>query len=211
MADLSRRATRSGNRPPASPARTVTPELRAAWEALSARIRSCRMCPLGLSRTQAVVYRGGLAPRVVFIGEAPGAAEDRAGLPFVGRSGRELDRAVAGLGLASEEYGVLNVLKCRPPENRFDPGAARICRPYLEQQLDLLQPEVIVTLGARALRAVDPAAPPILRSAGRPRDRGTRPHFPLIHPAAALRSRRLRARWNDDVRALGRWLAERPA
>ncbi len=169
------------------------------------------MCPLGAVRTNAVVYRGGLAPRVVFVGEAPGAEEDHTGRPFVGRSGRELDRAVAALGLADEEFGVLNVLKCRPPANRFDPSAARTCRPYLDRQLDLLRPELVVTLGARALTAIDPSAPPMLRAAGRPRDHGGTPHFPLIHPAAALRSRRLRERWERDVRALGRWLAGRPA
>jgi len=148
---------------------------------------------------------------VVFVGEAPGAEEDRTGRPFVGRSGRELDRAVAILGLVDEEFGVLNVLKCRPPGNRFDRGAARTCRPYLDRQLDLLRPNVVVTLGARALAAIDPTAPPMLKAAGRPRERAGTAHFPLIHPAAALRSRRLRERWEEDVRALGRWLAERPA
>jgi DNA polymerase len=148
---------------------------------------------------------------VVFVGEAPGVEEDRTGLPFVGRSGRELDRAVAKLGLSDEEYGVLNVLKCRPPRNRFDPAAARTCRPYLDRQLALLRPEVIVTLGARALAALDPAAPPMLSAAGRPRPHAGPSHFPLLHPAAALRSRRWRDRWEHDVEALGRWLTERAA
>jgi DNA polymerase len=148
---------------------------------------------------------------LVFVGEAPGAEEDRTGLPFVGRSGRELDRAVATLGLSDEEFGMLNVLKCRPPGNRFDRGAAGTCRPYLDQQLDLLRPEVVVTLGARALAAIDPNALPMLSAAGRPRTHGRTLYFPLIHPAAALRSRRMRERWERDVRALGRWLRERPA
>jgi len=181
------------------------------WERLSAEIRSCRKCPLGDLRTHAVVYRGGLRPRVVFVGEAPGAEEDRLGVPFVGRSGRELDRAVAALGLSAEAFGVLNVLKCRPPGNRFDRSAARTCRPYLDRQLALLHPEVVVTLGARALAAIDPTAPAVLEVAGRPRPVSEPAHFPLLHPAAALRSRRWRARWEHDVRALGRWLAERGA
>ena len=211
MSEVPRRSTalrtaRSGRR-----RRTVSPEVRTAWDRLSDTIRACQLCPLGQVRTQAVVYRGGLAPRVVFIGEAPGAEEDRTGLPFVGRSGRELDRAVENLGLSPDDYGVLNTLKCRPPANRFDPAAARTCRPYLDRQLDLLRPDVIVTLGARALAAIDPTAPAMLKSAGRPRVRPKTPHFPLIHPAAALRSRRMRKRWERDVRALGRWLAERPA
>jgi uracil-DNA glycosylase len=209
--ELSRRSTLPRTLSSARRQRTVSPDVRDAWERLSGGIRTCQLCPLGKVRTQAVVYRGGLAPRVVFIGEAPGAEEDRTGLPFVGRSGRELDRAVRSLGLSSEEYGVLNVLKCRPPANRFDPAAARTCRPYLDQQLDLLRPDIIVTLGAHALRAVDPTAAPMLKAAGRPRIHEKPPLFPLIHPAAALRSRRLRERWEQDVRAFGRWLAERPA
>jgi DNA polymerase len=189
----------------------VEPTVQEAWERLSEEIRACRKCPLGATRTNAVVYRGGLVPRVVFIGEAPGAEEDRTGRPFVGRSGRELDRAVAALGLSEDEFGVLNVLKCRPPKNRFDRSAARTCRPYLDRQLDLLRPEVVVTLGARALAAIDPTALPMLSAAGRPRAREGTPHFPLIHPAAALRSRRMRERWERDLRALGRWLGERSA
>lgn len=197
----------SRGRPP--PAGASTPQTR--WDRLSAEIRTCRKCPLGSLRTQAVVYRGGRSPRVVFVGEAPGAEEDRIGVPFVGRSGRELDRAVATLGLSAEEFGVLNLLKCRPPRNRFDTAAARTCRPYLDRQLALLQPEVVVTLGGRALAAIDPEAPAILSAAGRPRPSKGPAHFPLLHPAAALRSRRWRERWEHDVRALGRWLAERPA
>jgi len=207
MSTRFRRSVSSGPRRPR--ARPRSP--RSEWDRLSAKIRSCRKCPLGTLRTHAVVYRGGPAPRVVFVGEAPGAEEDRVGLPFVGRSGRELDSAIAALGLTPEEFGILNVLKCRPPENRFDRSAARTCRPYLDRQIALLHPEVVVTLGARALAAFDPSAPPMLAAAGAPRRPANPAHFPLIHPAAALRSRRMRERWERDVRALGRWLTERAA
>ncbi len=180
-----------------------------AFEALSRTIRACQLCPLGRTRTHAVVYRGSLAPVAVFVGEAPGAEEDRQGRPFVGRSGRILDRAIAGLGPALGEYGVLNVLKCRPPGNRFDPAAARICRPYLDRQLDLLRPRLLVPLGARALHAVDPQAPPILVCAGRARSSPLGPIFPLVHPAATLRSRQLAERWERDVRRLATRLRAR--
>lgn len=179
------------------------------WEELGREIRACTNCSLHATRTQAVVYRGGRNPRVVFIGEAPGAAEDRLGLPFVGRSGHRLDAALASLGLGPEEYGVLNLIKCHPSHNRFDPVAARTCRPYLDRQLVLLRPKFLVTLGARALAAVDPGAPPILQCAGRPRRAAEREVFPLVHPAAALRSTTLSHRWTRDVQALGRWLAAR--
>ena len=177
------------------------------WEALRAEIVTCTKCPLHASRTHAVVYRGGRNPRVVFVGEAPSAEEDRVGLPFVGRSGRRLDAAVASLELDAEAYGVLNLIKCRPPRNRFDPAAARTCRPYLDRQLDLLRPRFLVTLGAHALAALDPEAPRILRCAGRPRRSAGRELFPLIHPAAALRSTALSRRWDHDLRALDRWLS----
>ena len=181
-------------------------ERRIEWERLSQEIRTCHRCPLGSTRTQAVVYRGSLAPRVVFVGEAPGAAEDREGIPFVGRSGRRLDAAIERAGLAADEYGILNLLKCRPPANRFDRAAARTCRPFLDRQLDWLRPEILVTLGASALYAMDPSSPAILGVAGVPRRAGARHLFPLIHPAAALRSRRLAERWARDVDALREWL-----
>ena len=181
-----------------------------AFEALSGEIRRCTRCPLARSRTHAVVYRGSLAPRVVFVGEAPGATEDREGLPFVGRSGRLLDRSIAGLGPQLGEYGLLNVLKCRPPANRFDREAAATCRPYLDRQLELLAPRVLVPLGAIAWRALVPDGGPILRAAGTPIRLGTRWAFPLLHPAAALRASRWRERWERDLLAFGRWLAETP-
>lgn len=208
MNETSRRAERSRATATTRPRRRVTPTVRKEWDRLSTEIRACRKCPLGAVRTNAVVYRGGLAPRVVFVGEAPGAEEDRTGLPFVGRAGHLLDQAIAALELRESEFGVLNVLKCRPPGNRFDRSAARTCRPYLDRQLALLRPESIVTLGARALVAIDPTAAPVLSVAGRPQSRGGISYFPLLHPAAALRSRRWRGRWERDVRALGRWLAQ---
>jgi len=180
----------------------------AAWERLSTEIRECTRCRLHATRTQAVVYRGSLRPRVLFVGEAPGAAEDREGRPFVGRSGKKLDAAIASLGLGAEEFGVLNVVKCRPPGNRFDPVAERTCRPYLDRQVALLRPEVLVTLGAHALRALAPGAASVLTSAGTALPGSDPPLFPLIHPAAALRSRRLTERWDRDVHGLGAWLRE---
>jgi uracil-DNA glycosylase len=192
-------------------ARRIPSRVRGEWARLSHEIRTCQRCPLGQTRRHAVVYRGSLTPRVVFVGEAPGALEDRTGIPFVGRSGRRLDTAIERLGLGSSEFGVLNVLKCRPPGNRFDRSAASTCRPYLDRQLALLRPEVVVTLGASALRAFDPSAPPILKAAGRPRPPGLWRVFPLLHPAAALRSRRWAKRWEDDFTALGAWLAARRA
>ncbi|HTW77177.1 MAG TPA: uracil-DNA glycosylase [Thermoplasmata archaeon] len=193
--------------PPAPPAR---PDL-AEWRAMVREIEHCRRCPLHRSRTHVVVYRGALSPRIVFVGEAPGAEEDRTGRPFQGRSGRRLDAAIAAIGLGPDEFGVLNLVKCRPPGNRFDRAAERACRPYLDRQLAWLRPRVLVPLGAHALHALDPAAPRILLAAGAPRASGRGALFPLVHPAAALRSRRLSERWERDWRALGRWLSRTAA
>lgn len=191
-------------------ARSVSSHLRVEWARLSHEIRTCQRCPLGQTRTQAVVYRGSLTPRVVFVGEAPGIVEDRTGTPFVGRSGRRLDAAIERLGLEPAAFGVLNVLKCHPPGNRFDRSAARTCRPYLDRQLALLRPEVVVTLGASALRAFEPRAPPLLTVAGRPRPSAAWRVFPLLHPAATFRSRRWAERWERDLAALGAWLGLSP-
>ena len=182
-----------------------------AWQALSYEIRACVLCPLHETRTQAVVYRGSLAPKVLFVGEAPGVAEDREGIPFVGRSGHRLDAAIGEIGLTPDEFGVVNLLKCHPPKNRFDRAAERTCRPYLDRQIAFLAPKVVVSLGSHAFHALAPEGPPILEAAGQPYPQASPSLFPLIHPAAAMRSRRLAERWDRDVGALGRWLRTRTA
>jgi uracil-DNA glycosylase len=144
---------------------------------------------------------------VLFVGEAPGKDEDREGLPFVGRAGRALDRAISTVGLDPGSIGIVNLIKCRPPENRFDGQAAETCRPYLDRQLDLLRPERIVTLGRHALQALVPSAPPITEAAGFVQ-RGPRGSvFPLLHPAAPMHAPKYAARWEHDLTELRMWLA----
>lgn len=180
----------------------------AGWRELATEVSGCVRCPLHLGRTHTVLYRGSERPSTLFIGEAPGKEEDLAGLPFVGRAGRRLDEAVQRVGLAAGEFGVVNLVKCRPPENRFDLAAAAACRPYLDRQLELLDPRRIVTLGAHALRALDPGAPSITVAAGRPRRYGRWPFFPLLHPAAVLHAPAYRTRWNEDLERLREWLRQ---
>jgi DNA polymerase len=129
------------------------------------------------------------------------------GRPFVGRSGKRLDAAIAEARIGPGEVGILNLVKCHPPKNRFDRGAAATCRPYLDRQLELLRPSILVSLGAHALQTLDPGAPRVLLAAGRPRPLDHRILFPLIHPAAAFRSLAMAERWHSDVAALGSWLA----
>lgn len=176
------------------------------WLAWADEVRRCDRCALAKHRTQVVLYRGARRPRVAFVGEAPGKEEDLRGVPFVGRAGRLLDAAIATLPLRTAEFGVLNVVKCRPPNNRLPAFAVQACRPFLERQLELLDPRVLVSLGAHALTSLDPSAPPITQAAGRPRALGTRTLFPLVHPAATFRARRYAERWQADIARLGRWL-----
>ena len=172
------------------------------WARLAREIAACTRCPLHRTRRQVVIYRGAPRPRVLFVGEAPGAEEDRVGLPFVGRSGRRLDRAIEAIGLREGDFGILNVIKCRPPSNRFSRTANVACRPFLDRQLALLRPEWIVTLGAHALSAFDADAPSVTRCAGTVRSWGSTPLFPMRHPAAALHAPKYRKRWERDVQRL---------
>lgn len=154
-----------------------------------------------------VIHRGSLRPRVLFVGEAPGASEDRVGVPFVGAAGKRLDQLVARLGLLESEFAVVNVIKCHPPANRFSDEAARACRPFLARQVEFLQPIMIVPLGVSALSAFRPDLLPISHAAGwLSRWRGLL-FFPMIHPAAAARSTALRRRWEHDGKSLSKVLS----
>ncbi len=130
-------------------------EKSAKLEEMAVSIRKCRKCDLGSQRTNAVPGDGNPAARIVFIGEAPGADEDAQGLPFVGRAGQLLDKIIKAMGLKRNEVYIGNVLKCRPPENR-DPRPEEIisCMPYLQDQLEILSPDIIVALGAHAARTL---------------------------------------------------------
>jgi uracil-DNA glycosylase family 4 len=124
-------------------------------EALAERARQCTKCPLHKTRTNAVPGQGNPDARIVFVGEAPGADEDAQGLAFVGRAGQLLTKIIEAMGLKREEVYIGNILKCRPPGNR-DPQVSEImaCVDYLYEQLDVIQPEIIVALGAHAARTL---------------------------------------------------------
>jgi uracil-DNA glycosylase family 4 len=153
----------------------------------------CTRCPLADGRTQVVFGNGNADADVMFVGEAPGAEEDRQGLPFVGRAGKLLDELLGGIGMARSDVFVVNVLKCRPPGNR-DPQPEEIdsCRPYLEQQIELIEPAVIATLGNFATKLLTGSQVGITRVRGTPQVHtlGGRTLFvmPVLHPAAALRT-----------------------
>ena len=150
----------------------------------------------------------------MFVGEAPGAEEDRQGLPFVGRAGALLTELLAGIGMPRSDVWICNVLKCRPPGNR-DPQPVEIesCQPYLYRQVELIEPRVIATLGNFATKLLTGSRAGITRVRGTPQvhEIGGRTAFlfPLLHPAAALRTPSLAETLREDFAKLPE-LLERP-
>jgi DNA polymerase len=130
-------------------------EAAAELEKVAAEVAECRKCDLGSTRTNAVPGEGNAKARIMFIGEGPGADEDAQGRPFVGRAGQLLDKVIAACGLKRSDVFIGNILKCRPPGNR-DPRPDEIinCLPYLQRQIETIEPEVIVALGAHAARTL---------------------------------------------------------
>jgi DNA polymerase len=156
---------------------------------LAAEAAGCTRCPLAATRTQVVFGVGDPGADLMFVGEAPGRDEDLQGVPFVGRSGQLLDRLLAEeVGLGREAVYIANVVKCRPPDNR-DPKPDEIaaCRPYLEEQVALIAPKVVVTLGNFATRLLLDTDQGITKLRGRSYPMGATQLVPTFHPAAALR------------------------
>jgi uracil-DNA glycosylase len=171
------------------------------WNALQARVAGCTLCGLHATRIQTVFGVGSRSADWLFIGEAPGADEDRQGQPFVGRAGQLLNSMLRAIGLSREQVYIANILKCRPPKNR-DPGAeeAHACEPYLKRQIDLLQPKIIIALGRIAAQHLLGTHAPVGRLRGRPYSY-TGAEIPLLvtfHPAYLLRSPgHKRTAWED--------------
>jgi len=154
---------------------------------------ACTQCELFATRSQVVVGEGNAAASLMVVGEAPGAEEDRTGRPFVGRSGQLLDRLLLEvLGMSRAELFIANVVKCRPPENR-NPSRSEVatCRPYLDQQIELIQPKVLLTLGNFSSRLLLDTSEGITRLRGRAyplsTSYGSAIVVPTLHPAAVLR------------------------
>lgn len=178
----------------------ITGEERAAE--LYEVIRSCTMCALAETRMNAVPGEGPLSAEVMCIGEAPGMNEDKQGRPFVGAAGKFLDELLAAGGLRRDEVYICNVLKCRPPGNRDPmPGEIEACAEYLDLQIDLVDPLVIVTLGRFSMSRWFPQQA-ISRIHGSVRESDGRLIIPMYHPAAALHQQNLRQVLIEDFRQL---------
>jgi DNA polymerase len=171
------------------------------WADLAARVRACTLCGLHRSRTQTVFGVGRRDARLFVIGEAPGADEDRQGEPFVGRAGQLLNAMLRSIGLPRSEVYIANILKCRPPNNRDpDPSESASCTPYLERQIELVQPRALLAVGRISAQWLLNTDTPIGKLRGRVLRYGAR-NTPLVvtyHPAYLLRSPLEKAKaWTD--------------
>jgi len=204
----------------AQPAATgaALPVLRVAagesLEALAEQVQSCRTCSLCERRTQTVFSRGTGKSGLCFVGEGPGAEEDAQGAPFVGAAGQLLDRMIAAMGIDRDDVYVANIVKCRPPDNRKPtPEEMAACVPYLHRQIELLNPSVIVALGATALEGLLGKTGGITRHRGRfSLYRGKIAVMPTFHPAYLLRQPSAKREvWSDlqeVLRHMGRPVKE---
>jgi DNA polymerase len=194
--------------PPEAPGFPAEIPSTATLEELNAVMKRCTRCDLFLSRTQVVPGVGNPHARVLFVGEAPGASEDREGVPFVGASGQLLDSMLDAAGIPREEVYIANVVRCRPPKNR-PPRAREIraCAGWLAEQIRLVEPALVVTLGRFALQHFIPDGK-ITRLQGSVQelDYGGRPLavLPLLHPSAVLRNPDLRPSYLAQFEELGR-------
>lgn len=171
------------------------------------RIAACRDCELARGRTNAVPGEGNAHADIVFIGEGPGFYEDQQGRPFVGASGKFLDELLASIGLDRKTVYIANVVKCRPPQNR-DPQSDEIaaCRKHLDDQLGVIEPKVIVTLGRHSMQRYFPGEA-ISKVHGQPRRKDGVIVVPMYHPAAALHQGNLRRVIEADFKRLPDFLA----
>ena len=177
-------------------------------ESLSAAVMACDRCDLHVGRTNAVPGEGSADARVMLVGEGPGFHEDQQGRPFVGQAGKLLDEMITAIGMCRSDVFITNLLKCRPPNNRDpEPEEARACFPYLDQQLALIEPRLIVLLGRYALNSFFPEAR-ISRARGVARRLNGRTFLPVYHPAAALRQFKFRDVLAEDFQMIPKLLAD---
>ena len=180
----------------------------AALEEVASEVRSCTRCRLHETRTRAVPGEGNPDTEVVFVGEGPGQNEDRQGRPFVGRAGDLLVKFLATLRWRRDEVFITNIVKCRPPDNRDpEPDEIAACAPYLQRQLEILDPALVVTLGRHSLGRFMPGSRiSQVHGTVRPVDPATGASsalvFAMYHPAAALRTPDIERTSYDDVASI---------
>lgn len=174
-------------------------EREAQLATLEESCRNCKRCSLGSSCRQVIFGEGHPRARLMLVGEGPGAEEDRLGIPFVGAAGKLLDRILEASGLERNELYITNIVKCRPPRNRLpDTDEVASCLPYLKEQIRLIDPPLIVCLGALATRSLIGSKNTLTRLRGRWYELEGRRYMPTFHPAALLRDgSKKRPVWED--------------
>ena len=172
-------------------------------ERVAAEAATCIRCRLSQSRTQVVFGQGDPHADLMFVGEAPGFHEDRQGIPFVGPSGQLLNRLLEGIGLRRQDVYICNVVKSRPPNNRDPlPDEIAACRPWLDAQIRLVDPKVVVTLGNFAAKTLLETTTGITRLRGRTYPFQGRVLLPTFHPAAALHAQGRRTAGPSPLEAM---------
>ena len=167
------------------------------WEELEEACSKCNKCKLCNGRKNVVIGTGNRNARIMFVGEGPGADEDEQGIPFVGKAGQLMNKAFDGVGLKREEVYIANIVKCRPPQNRNpEKDEVEACKEYLEAQMNLINPEIIVLLGNVALKNYLGDEYSITTSRGKWFEKDGRKVLPTFHPAALLR---------DDAKKIYFW------
>lgn len=200
---------------PALAAEDIAVETATGLKKIAAEVAECTKCPLHKNRRNTVPGQGNSRPEILFVGEGPGEDEDRQGLAFVGRAGQLLTRLVVKMGFTREQVFIANVVKCRPPNNRKpEPEEQTACLPYLERQIDLLKPKVIVVLGATALEALFAPDMRITKMRGKWLEYKGIPAMPTFHPSYLFRNQSaMWDVWNDMqlvLERLGRPVPAKP-
>ena len=196
----------------------MDPRTREELERIAEEIRNCTRCPLHETRKNAVPGEGGFARGIIFIGEAPGRNEDEQGRPFVGRAGQLLNELLDSISLTREDVFITNIVKCRPPNNRDPaPEEVKACTPFLERQLQVLKPRIIVTLGRHAWKWVCEHFGVEYESISRAHGRIYRTNtllygqitiIPMYHPAAAIYNKELLPVLKEDFKRLGEFIGK---
>lgn len=184
-----------------------TEQLHETLLTIKKNLGDCHRCNLSKNRKNIVFGNGSDTARIVFVGEGPGAEEDASGEPFVGEAGAILTRIITAMGLTRNGVYICNVVKCRPPENRNpEPDEIAACSPFLERQLKVIKPDVIVALGRFASETLLSTKEPITRLRGKFHDYHGTPLMPTFHPSYLLRNKANKVLfwdvWNDMVQVL---------
>lgn len=178
------------------------------FDDLVRQIRACEQCALSRGRTQAVPGEGSPTADIMFIGEGPGFNEDRDGRPFIGRAGSVLTHLLTGIGLSREDVYITNMVKCRPPDNRDPlPEELQACSGFMDAQINLIKPKVIVTLGRFSFGKFFPGES-ITKARGKPRRWHDLVVYPMYHPAAVLHNPKLRPALEHDFGRLPELIAQ---